>query len=74
MKIARLKRRYIVFIIVALAVAYFAVPFPFLSVDGRNDVRESAIRWLFHHNDSSTQNKIQVCFVGLGTTFDTIAL
>ena len=70
MKLSKLRLRRIIFIIVALVVAYFGVPFPFLSVGSRDNVRESAIRWLLHHNDSGQQNKIQVCFVGIGTTFD----
>jgi hypothetical protein len=70
MKITKLKWRYVLFIVMGLLVVYFVVPFPFLGARGRDDVRESAIRWLLRHNDSGTQGKLQVCFVGIGTTFD----
>jgi hypothetical protein len=66
----KFRPRRVIYIIVALVVVYFAVPFPFLSVGGRDDVRESAIRWLLHHNDSGQQKKIQVCFIGIGKSFD----
>jgi hypothetical protein len=66
----KFRPRRVIYIIVALVVVYFAVPFPFLSVGSRDKVRESAIRWLLHHNDSGAQNEIQVCFIGIGTTFN----
>lgn len=57
-------------IVAGFMLAYLAVPFPFLREASRSDVRESAIRWLLHHNGSGLQNRLQVCFIGTGTTFD----
>jgi hypothetical protein len=70
MKKIPLSRRRVILIIVGLIVIYFLVPFPFLSEGSRADVHEACIRWLFHHNASALQDKLQVCFVGIGTTFD----
>jgi hypothetical protein len=70
MKVVKLKRWHVLSIAVGVLVAYFAVPFPFLGARGRDNVRESAIRWLLHHNDSGMQNELQVCFIGTGTSFD----
>ena len=70
MKKIALNRRRAILIIAGLALAYFAVPFPFLTEGSRSDVQEASIRWLFRHNASGLQDKLQVCFVGIGTTFD----
>lgn len=70
MKMMKLHRRRIALILAGLVLAYFIVPFPFLGDSGEMDVRESAIRWLFHHNHSGQQDNLKVCFIGLGTTFD----
>ena len=70
MKTPKLKRRRVLFIIFGTLVVYFAVPFPFVGAQDRDSARECTIRWLLHHNDSAMQDKLQACFVGIGTTFD----
>jgi hypothetical protein len=60
----------LVIIASACLAAYFAVPFPFLNDANRDDAREATIRWLLHHNDSGLQDHLEVCFIGVGTTFD----
>jgi len=59
-----------VVIAVAISVLYFGFPLPFLSENSRADIREATIRYLVHHNASAVQDKLEVCYVGLGTTFD----
>ena len=66
----KLSRNRIILIIAGLILAYFAVPFPFLSDAGRDDARESAIRWLLRHHSLAIQKGYQVCFVVIGTQFD----
>lgn len=70
MSLPRNKRRAMVIIALAMPVLYFGFPFPFLSENSRADIREAGIRYLVHHNDSAVQHKLEVCYVGLGTSFD----
>ncbi len=70
MKMMKLNRKRLALVAAGLVLAYFVVPFPFLSDCGKADVRESAIRWLLCHNHSGQQDNLKVCFIGLGTTFD----
>jgi hypothetical protein len=67
----KLNRKHVVLvIIVVIFLIYFAVPFPILSDADRTDIQEAAIRWLLVHNHSAQQDKLQVCFIGIGKTFD----
>ena len=59
MRMMTLNRKRIALILVGLVVAYFAVPFPFLSDSGRADVRNSAIRWLLRHDHSGLQERLK---------------
>jgi hypothetical protein len=70
MRIGKLKRWQILCVAVGVLMVYFVMPFPFLGTRGRDNVRESTIRWLLHHNASGMQDKLQVCFIGVGTSFD----
>ena len=64
------KRRAWLLVALAALLAYLALPFPFLSSRSRVDIQEASIRWLLRHNHSALQNRLQVCYVGLGKTFD----
>lgn len=70
MRTRKLKRWHVLSIAAVVLVAYLVGPFPFLGARGRDNARESAMRWLLHHNASGLQNKLQVCFIGIGTSFD----
>ena len=49
--------------------AFLAMPFPYIGGPAVADVQEAAIRYLLHHNASGLQDRLQVCFVGLGSSF-----
>jgi hypothetical protein len=55
-----------------LIVAYFAVPYAHVSENARLDMQEAVIRYLLHHNASGLQERLQVCFVGIGSSFDQV--
>lgn len=52
--------------------AYLAVPFPYLGESARMDIHEAVVRYLLHHNASGLQGRLQVCFVGVGSSFDKV--
>jgi hypothetical protein len=70
MKKAKNKRKCVVLFIAFLVLIYIVVPFSFVSKANRDDIHEATIRWLLHHNNSGQQDKLQVCFIGIGTTLD----
>jgi len=58
-----------IFIALAILAVIYLMPFPFLSDSTRMDVQEATVRWLLTHNHAGTRLP-QVCFVGLGQSFD----
>ncbi|MBN1788311.1 MAG: hypothetical protein JW806_07945 [Sedimentisphaerales bacterium] len=67
----KINHKRIILIIATIVLVYFVVPFPFLKDANRTDIQESAIRWLLCHNHSAQQDELEVCFIGIGTDFDT---
>lgn len=70
MKPLRNRRRALLLGAVAVALLYFVIPFPVLTKASESDIQEACIRWLLGDNHSAVRGELQVCYVGLGTTFD----
>ncbi|MFH0962598.1 MAG: hypothetical protein V2A58_01155 [Planctomycetota bacterium] len=34
------------------------------------DIREKTIRWVYHHNHSGIRDTLEVCYIGIGRSFD----